>query len=158
MERIDDRGAAAPRTYGPDLLHAIARRCEADPEREVCGFVVRRGGRFEVAQVPNVADLYHASDPARHPRTSRDAYLMDPRALLGLLQELDASGGEIAAVWHSHVEGAASFSARDRADAVVDGVQQVPGAEYLVFAVRGGRVTEQRRFRWVGGEFVEAPL
>lgn len=158
MVSIDERGAAAPRSYGPDLLHEIARRCEAEPEREACGFVVRRGGRLEVAQVPNVADLHHASDPARHPRTSRDAYLMDPAALLRLLQELDASGGEIAAVWHSHVEGPASFSARDRAEAVVDGVQQVPGAEYLVFAVRGGQVAERRRFRWVGGEFVEAPL
>lgn len=148
----------APVTYGPDLLARIAALCEADPEREVCGFVVRRGGDLEVVQVPNAADRYHAEDPDRFPRTSREAYLMDPRAQLRLLEELDAAGGAVVAVWHSHVEADACFSAMDRADAVVDGVQLVPGAEYLVVGVSGGRVAEQRRFRWLGGEFVDEPL
>jgi len=31
----------------------------------------------------------------------------------------------------------------------------VPGAEYLVLGVKGGRVTEVRRFRFEGGAFVE---
>jgi [CysO sulfur-carrier protein]-S-L-cysteine hydrolase len=52
----------------------------------------------------------------------------------------------------------AYFSEKDRADAVVDGVQAVPGAEYLVLGVRGGRVTEARRFRWDGRGFVESLL
>jgi proteasome lid subunit RPN8/RPN11 len=148
----------APVTYGPDLLDRIASCCEADPEREVCGFVVRRAGGLDVVQVENVADRYHAKDPARFPRTSREAYLMDPRAQLRLHEELEASGGGIAAVWHSHIEVGAYFSAKDRADAVVDGVQLVPGAEYLVFGVKAGKVTERRRFRWVGGDFVDEPL
>jgi hypothetical protein len=37
-------------------------------------------------------------------------------------------------------------------------VQQVPGAEYLVFGVRAGRVTEARRFRYDGRDFVESTL
>jgi hypothetical protein len=41
---------------------------------------------------------------------------------------------------------------------VVDGQPAVPGAEYLVLGVRGGRVTEVKRFRWDGREFAEAPL
>jgi hypothetical protein len=52
----------------------------------------------------------------------------------------------------------AYFSEKDRADAVVDGVQAVPGAEYLVLGVRGGRVTEVKRFRWADGDFVESSL
>ena len=71
------------------------------------------------------------------------------------IEQLDAEGGSVVAVWHSHVEVGAYFSAKDRADAVVDGVQQVPGAEYLVFGVRSGRVTEVKRYRWDGREFVE---
>ncbi len=61
-------------------------------------------------------------------------------------------------MWHSHVEVGAYFSEKDRADAVVEGIQQVPGAEYLVFGVRGGRVTEAKRYRLVGGEFLETVL
>ena len=140
------------------LMARMVALCEADPAREVCGFVVRRGSALEVVPVPNVADRYHAADPERFPRTSRDGYLMDPKAQLRLHRELEGGGGEIVAVWHSHVETGAYFSEKDRADAVVDGVQAVPGAEYLVLGLRGGRVTEARRFRWDGREFVEAEL
>jgi [CysO sulfur-carrier protein]-S-L-cysteine hydrolase len=142
--------------YDPELVARIVALCEADPAREVCGFVVRRGGALHVEPIPNVADRYHAVDPERFPRTSRDSYLMDPKAQLRVHRELEAGGGEIAAVWHSHVETGAYFSAKDRADAVVDGVPAVPGAEYLVLGVRGGRVTELKRFRWDGRDFVDA--
>ena len=145
-------------SYGPELLDRLRALCEADPAREACGFVVRRAGALEVVPIPNVADRYHARDPERFPRTSRDSYLMDPRAQLRVHEELAASGGEIVAVWHSHVEVGAYFSEKDRADAVVDGVQLVPGAEYLVLGVRGGRVDELKRYRFDGEGFVEVPL
>jgi proteasome lid subunit RPN8/RPN11 len=144
--------------YPPDVVARIAALCEADPAREVCGFVVRRGNELEVVPVPNVADRYHDQDPERFPRTSRDSYLMDPKVQLRLQRETDAWGGEIVAVWHSHVEVGAYFSEKDRADAVVDGIQTMPGAEYLVLGVRGGRVTEAKRFRWDGSGFVERGL
>lgn len=144
--------------YGPEILRRLSALCEANPERETCGFVVRRGGALEVVEIKNVADAYHAQDPAHFPRTSRESYLMDPRAQLRLHGALDREGGEIVAVWHSHVEVGAYFSAKDRADAVVDGVQLVPGAEYLVLGVRGGRVDEVRRYLWRDGEFVEASV
>jgi proteasome lid subunit RPN8/RPN11 len=145
-------------TYGKPLLARMAALCEADPEREVCGFVVRRDGALEVEPIPNVADRYHAKDPARFPRTSRESYLMDPRSQLHVLESLDRDGAEIVAVWHSHVEVGAYFSAKDRADAIVDGVQQVPGAEYLVFGVRAGRVTEVKRYRYDGTDFAESAV
>jgi proteasome lid subunit RPN8/RPN11 len=144
--------------YGPEIVARLVALCEADPAREVCGFVVRRGGALHVVPVANVADRYHAADPAAFPRTSRDSYLMDPKEQLRVHRELEAWGGEIAAVWHSHVEVGAYFSEKDRADAVVDGVQTVPGAEYLVLGVRGGRVTEVKRYRLEGGAFVESAL
>jgi proteasome lid subunit RPN8/RPN11 len=144
--------------YPPELLARLAALCEADPARETCGFVVRREGALEVVPVENVADRYHAADPGRFPRTSRDSYLMDPKAQLRLQRALEERGGEIVAVWHSHVEVGAYFSEKDRADAVVDGVQTVPGAEYLVLGVRGGRVTEVKRFRYDGAAFLESRL
>ena len=140
------------------VLASLVGLVESEPGREVCGFVVRRQGALHVVPVANVADRYHAADPAAFPRTSRDSYLMDPKEQLRVHRELEAWGGEIVAVWHSHVEVGAYFSEKDRADAVVDGVQTVPGAEYLVLGVRGGRVTEVKRFRLDGGAFVESGL
>lgn len=144
--------------YDPAVIARLASLCEADPVREVCGFLVRRGGAVDVVQVENVADRYHARDPAAFPRTSRDGYLMDPREQLRVHEALAATGGEIVAVWHSHVEVGAYFSAKDRADALVDGSPVLPDAEYLVLGVRGERVTEVKRFRFVGGDFREVSL
>jgi proteasome lid subunit RPN8/RPN11 len=144
--------------YGRDVLARIAALCEADPEREVCGFVVRRAGTLEVVPVENVADRYHALDTERFPRTSRESYLMDPRALLRVHEDLDEAGGDLVAVWHSHVEVGAYFSPKDRADALVDGAPLLPGTEYLVVGVSGGRAHEVKRFRFEAGGFVEAAL
>jgi proteasome lid subunit RPN8/RPN11 len=145
-------------TYDPEIVARLVRLCEVTPDREVCGFLVRRDGKLHVVEVDNAADRYHALDPVRFPRTSVDSYLMDPKAQLRVHRELEAWGGEIATVWHSHVEVGAYFSAKDRADAVVDGSPTVPGAEYLVLGVRGGRVTEVKRFVWSDGDYVERPL
>ncbi len=144
--------------YDPEIVARLAAICEATPDREACGFLLLRDGKLHVVEVENAADRYHAADPARFPRTSRDSYLMDPKGQLRVHRELEAWGGEIAAIWHSHVEVGAYLSAKDRADAVVEGTPTVPGAEYLVLGVRGGRVTEVKRFTWSGGEFVERPL
>ncbi len=144
--------------YGPEVLARIGAFCEADPQREVCGFVVRRGpgSPLEAIAIPNVADRYHAADAGNFPRTSRDSYLMDPRAQLRVAQELDRAGGAVVAVWHSHVDVGAYFSPKDQADAVVEGLQLIPGAEYLVFGVSAGKVTERKRYRFDGAGFVES--
>jgi proteasome lid subunit RPN8/RPN11 len=144
--------------YSPEIVREIVARCEADPQREVCGFVVRIGGALAVREIENVADRYHALDPLHFPRSSRDSYLMDAKAQLQVHREVAERGGEIVAVWHSHVEVGAYFSAKDRKDAVVEGIQQVPGAQYLVFGVRAGAVTEAKLYEWINGDFLEEPV
>ena len=59
------------RIYGQAVLRQIAEACEADPTRETCGFVVRKGGALEVVQIQNVADRYRERDPAAFLPTSR---------------------------------------------------------------------------------------
>ncbi len=150
--------AREPLSYPPEVVARIAALCEAEDGREACGFVVLRGRALEVVPIRNAADRYHEADPEAFPRTSRDSYVMDPRDQLRVLREVDAWGGEIVAIWHSHVEAGAYFSEKDRSDALAGGVAAVPGAEYLVVGVRGGRVTEVKRYRLAAGEFVESAL
>ncbi len=148
-----------PRSYPPQILETIDRLAEADPGREVCGFVMARpGGALAVVPVPNVADRYHEKDPLRFPRTARDSYLMDPSTQLRVLEEVTSGRGEVVVIYHSHVEAGAYFSAKDREDALVDGVQLIPGAEYLVVSVRSGTARERKRFVWDGQEFADIPL
>jgi proteasome lid subunit RPN8/RPN11 len=132
--------------YGAAVLARLRALAEEEPARERCGLVTRVGGRLEVVPVANVA-----ADPAAR-------FDMDPAALLRIHGELAASGGEMVAAWHSHVEGGAALSARDREEAVVGGRPLLPGAEQLVLGMRAGRVTEVRRYRFTGGGFVELPL
>lgn len=132
--------------YGAEVLARLRTLAEEDPARERCGLVTRVEGRLVVVPVPNVA-----ADPATR-------FDMDPATLLRIHGELAASGGEIVAAWHSHVEGSAVLSARDREEAVAGGRPLLPGAEQLVLGVRAGRVTELRRYRFSEGAFVELPL
>lgn len=144
--------------YGPEVLADIARRCEASADREACGFVVRRGAALAVVEVENAADRLHASDPVSYPRSGRHRYVMDPDALLSTFEAIARDGGDVVAVWHSHLDAPAILSEQDRADAVLDGEPALPGAEYLVFSVRGGRAVEARRWVLSGEAFGEAPL
>lgn len=123
-------------------LAEVARLAEAHPLREVCGFVVRReGGAVEVVEIANAAA----------PERAAAAFEMDPTAQLRLLRRLAAEGGEVLAVFHSHLDAPAAPSARDVAEAFCAGQPLWPGAEHVIAALRGGRTAEVRRYRAVAG-------
>lgn len=147
---------AAAARHGDAVVARIVALCEARPEQEACGVVLARGAAREVVEVPNVADRFHAASPQLHPRTSRDGYVMEPRSLLRIHRALALDGGRIVAVWHSHVEAGAAFSAQDRADALVDGAPALPGVDYIVVGLRGGRAHDLRVVRFDGSSFVDA--
>lgn len=145
--------------YPRAVLDAIRRAAQADPGREVCGFVLREpGGRLAVRPVPNAADRWALADPARFPGGAREGYVMDPRSLRETLAAAARRGASIAAVYHSHVEGPAALSRRDVDEALAGGEPVLPGAEQLVVSIRGGQVAETRRFVWTAGGYREHPL
>ena len=160
MEPADRPVATAVLTaaarYGPAVVARIVALCEADPEREACGFVLARGEEHEVVGVPNAADRHHAASPQLHPRTSRDGYVMDAHVLLEIHRTIDATGARMVAVWHSHVDGEAVFSDQDRADALADSVPVLPGVEYIVVGLRRGHAAEVRAYRFDGSDYVPA--
>ncbi len=106
----------------------------------------------------NAYDRYHAQDPLRFPRTSRTAYLFDPKEWLRVLEEADQRGEEVACVYHSHIDAGAYFSAEDRVMAAPDGEPILPGTAYLVVAVDQGTTTDAKVFWWESGEFRQSSV
>ena len=110
----------------PSLAPRLAALAEADPEREVCGFVVAGpGGEHAVLPVRNVAGA------------SGERYEIDPAAHLALARRLRADGGRIVAVYHSHVDGPARLSATDLEHALDGGLPVLPGVDQVVIWMEG---------------------
>jgi len=136
--------SAQSQHFPPVLWQGLARAAESDPGREVCGFVVRRGnGELEISPVPN------AVPPGQAPTT----FAMDAAAQLRVLRRLEEEGGEVIAIYHSHLEAPAEPSAADLAGAICEGRAIWPGVEHVVIALRGGRVADIRRYRLAGCGF-----
>jgi proteasome lid subunit RPN8/RPN11 len=130
----------------PALLPALAALAEADPDREICGFVLRsEDGRHVLSPARNAAP-----EPAGR-------FEVDVRDLLALHKRTRAEGSAIAAVYHSHPRGGAGLSALDReASLLEDGAPLLPGVELLVVGLGGGKAEEVRLHRWCEpGIFVE---
>jgi proteasome lid subunit RPN8/RPN11 len=144
----------------PEDLSEVVRHLEAAYPQEGCGVILREGedGPWRVRPLLNAYDRYHAIDPVGFPRTSRTAYLFEPREWLSVNQEAEARGERVVCVFHSHVNGIADFSAEDRAWAVPAGQPVLPGVYYLVVAVKGGHATEARLFWWAGRDFLARPV
>ncbi len=142
----------------PAILSEVVAHAEADYPSEACGILLLREGRWRVRRMSNAYDRYHAIDPLRFPRTSRTAYLFDPKEWLQLLTEADANGEQIACVYHSHVDAGAYFSAEDRAMAAPDGEPVLPSTAYLVVSVVAGNTKAARLFWWENGDFRESAV
>ena len=134
--------------YPRALVDEIARAAEADPLREVCGFIVRRPGGLSLQPVANGAD----------PALARTRFAMDALEVLRILRGLEREGGEVVAIFHSHVDGDARLSRADRDHAMDGDVPLWAGVEHIVVGLRRGRASEVRRYRLAGRDFHEYPL
>lgn len=139
-----------------DAIHADAR---AGFPNEACGFVVERAGRLEVVRVTNIQDQKHAEHPEQFPRTAATAYTMGPEAA-PILVGHDRGALTIRAIYHSHPQHAAYFSAEDKLQATVWDEPSYPDATQIVVSVIDGEVRDAKAFRWQEAvrDFVEVPL
>ena len=133
--------------------------CATYPD-ECCGLIVERDGREEVVQVTNIQNELHAQDPAQFPRTAAIAYTMGPEAAPVLM---GAERGELRlrAIYHSHPEHEAYFSAEDRKQAFGGWDEpNFPQAGQIVMSVRNREVRATKVFVWdaTARDFVETAL
>ena len=114
---------------------------------ECCGFIVRRGGQLEVVRVTNIQNEVHAKNPEHFPRTGEIAYTMGPE-MVPVLIDHDRGRLIIEAIYHSHPQNDAYFSAEDRKQATVWDEPSYPDAVQIVISVFDRTVKEAKAFRW----------
>jgi [CysO sulfur-carrier protein]-S-L-cysteine hydrolase len=132
------------------LLAEIAAHARSTYPAECCGLVLADGeGRLRFLPIENVAGSPAAGGTSR--RTVRDGYVMDPKALLAALAEVEQVGGHLAAIVHSHPDVGAYFSREDRDMALGGGTEPLwPGVQYLVISCKETGVDAARLYTWDG--------
>jgi proteasome lid subunit RPN8/RPN11 len=144
------------------VFDAIIAQAERDFPDETCGFIIGRGQALEVRPIANIQNAKHAADPAAFPRDARTAFLMEPKEHLAVLKEVDQRRLELTAVYHSHPDHDAYFSATDRANACLfdPAEPDYPATLHIVLSIRAGKFAGAAAFSWdaTAKDFVEQAL
>jgi len=125
------------------VLAVASRHAEQAAPDESCGIVLSDGAYLPGLNIQG--DLHHA-DASAHPRTSRDAYTLDPAT--AMLLAFPRPGDAPIAVLHSHPNGRAYLSARDRLAAVEGGQAIFPVAQVVLAVTAGGEALEAVEYRF----------
>ena len=145
-------------------MDAIVAQAEHEFPFECCGFIIgdNENSVEEVRPVANIQNRMHAKDPAAFPRDARMAFLMEPKEHLAVMLEADRRKLAIRAVYHSHPDHDAYFSATDRAQACSFDPPEpdYPGIVYIVMSIRAGKFARAAAFGWnfETKEFAETKL
>jgi proteasome lid subunit RPN8/RPN11 len=77
-----------------------------------------------------------------------------------LIDDREAAGVPLRAIYHSHPDHDAYFSETDSAAAAPLGEPSFPGVVHLVYSVRGGRAGDVKAFDWGAdeGRYVEIAI
>jgi adenylyltransferase/sulfurtransferase len=131
-------------------LDLIVAQAEREFPFECCGFIIGDSTGEEVRPIANIQNQKHTEDPMTFSRDARTAFLMDPKAHLAVMKEIDQRRLELKAVYHSHPDHDAYFSPTDRAQACsFDPTEpDYPGTLYLVVSVRGATFVRAAAFAW----------
>ncbi len=131
-------------------MDAIVAQAECEFPFECCGFIIGDGSVEEVRPVANIQNRMHAEDAAAFPRDAHTAFLMEPKEHLAVMLEVDRRKLTIRAVYHSHPDHDAYFSATDRAQACSFDPSEpdYPDIVYIVMSIRAGKFARAAAFAW----------
>ncbi|MGD9736795.1 MAG: Mov34/MPN/PAD-1 family protein [Solirubrobacterales bacterium] len=123
------------------LLDEMVAHAREDVPNECCGMVGGRDGTAErVVRVENAA-----ASPLR--------YEMDPQGQFDALKEIEADGGELLAIYHSHTKSAAYPSQTD-----VNQAQNWPEQIYLIVSLADPDVPDVKAFTLADLQIADAEL
>ena len=144
------------------LHDEILRHGEKAWPEEACGLLLAdAAGRFvEVVAIANAAEKMRRDAPDEWTRGARQGYVMDPKEQMRAWTDAERRGLTVAAIWHSHPDVGAYFSAEDRTRAAPEGEPIFPGVVWIVADVRQAKGVGSKAFVWSERtkDFVEATL
>ena len=143
-------------------MDAITAQAEREFPFECCGFIIGDAAAEEVRPITNIQNRKHAENPAEFTRDARTAFLMEPKEHLAVMNEVDRRKLELRAVYHSHPDHDAYFSATDRAAACSFDPSEpdYPDTFHIVMSIRAGKFARAAAFVWdaAAKEFAETAL
>lgn len=131
---MEKRGLTLKRAH----MFAMQRHINYEAPLEACGLLGGKNGQVELVL------------PVKNAAESRVQFKMEPRAQLRAMEQIEAEGLEILAIFHSHPKGPSTPSATD-----------VEEAAYPVVNIiwsKAGRRWQARGFWIEAGQIVEVPL
>jgi [CysO sulfur-carrier protein]-S-L-cysteine hydrolase len=90
------------------------RHAEDEYPSEACGAVFFDGSTQVYEPLENLQDKYHKLDPKLYPRTSKEAFFINTLKFSRLIEDYESKGGQLFAIFHSHIDVGAYFSTEDR--------------------------------------------
>lgn len=134
-----------------NLANRIIAHAAACYPSEACGMLIgvpkSRLAR-EYKRCENIYDKMHAKDPESFARTSRTAYMIDPKEQERIFEEVRRDHSQVLAICHSHADHDAYFSAEDRLIATPWGEPVYDGVDYIVTSIWKGKFKEMNLFAW----------
>ncbi len=124
-----------------ELVDEMVAHAREDVPNECCGMVGGRDGMAEkVVRVEN-----SAASPLR--------YEMDPQGQFDALKEIEADGGELLAIYHSHTKSAAYPSQTD-----VNQAQNWPEQIYVIVSLADSAAPDVKAFTLADLQIADAEL
>jgi [CysO sulfur-carrier protein]-S-L-cysteine hydrolase len=127
-----------------ELLDELVAHALADPRNEVCGVVAVGSAAPARALRVHRATNVHAS-PLK--------FQIEPGELLQLWNACEADGGELGAIYHSHVRSNPYPSQTD-----INFAANWPGVEWIIVGLAGGEEPEVRSYLIDGGRVQEVAI
>lgn len=129
------------------IFNQFREHAEKEYPAEACGALFTDGSKIVYEPFENMQDKYHKLDPVLYPRTSKDAFLINTLKLSKRIEHYEQSGGSLFAIFHSHIDVGAYFSAEDKKQMTTDNSEEVfPATCYIVTNVVNGAAAENAVF------------
>jgi [CysO sulfur-carrier protein]-S-L-cysteine hydrolase len=130
-----------------ELLGEVIAHALEDPGNEVCGVVAIEGdGGGDGVRASRV---YRA----RNVHASPMKFEIDPKELLDLHNAIEDEGGELGAIYHSHVRSKPYPSQTD-----LNFAANWPGVEWIIVGLAAGEEPEVRSYLIDGGQIEEVRI
>lgn len=134
-------------------------------DEEACGYIAGPEGDAllcsTAVELENLANKYHAIDPAGHPRKGREYFKINSLKFEKAVAAGSDAQAPVKIFFHSHLDCGAYFSQEDAASMTNGGKGDPAYAlSYLVTAIDEGKVTAHKLFIWEPSTrtFVESPF